>query len=320
LISPLIGINSDLIQKANYYKQVLALVQGSGFRIPSTMLSSWTQAFVRVLRHCADMKRWELFDTLERRTQECLAFIANANVEMNSVTYATTLNTHFDGITLLVVNEICEAVIHRETDIRLRIAESIPTPDGGGYVTFQQEMTRRIDRLTDTVVEISEQNSRVLHAETDRLIAAMPEGGNKMSIFGAEADRIKQLLENGDPMSDKEIARHYLRGLCDILLDDRELRLNGDHLETRRDAVRYVFGARGKDTDPHAALVGNFFDVTSKHNWRKESTIYQNIKNLGSENLTNRGMAKNVQRERKRALVTEDLEEMTKVDPCSIYR
>jgi len=139
-------------------------------------------------------------------------------------------------------------------------------------------------------------------------------GQNDVSRIVGE--RMAALRKFGDPMADRNVARRYLRGLCEIVLGDKGRRLaNGNRVVCLKDAVRYVFENRSAKGDPLRELVCRFMDVAEVHRWRTEGTIYQQVKDLGKMHLTNAGLKRKAKAERKGKLTREELSEIAKEDP-----
>lgn len=128
-ISSFIGRRAELILRVNNYKRTLACTYGRSVSCSPENLGERVQAFVRMIRHCADASHSDKFNKLERMTRECITFISVARVvRLDVEDYTCKLNVHVDGLVDYMCTVICEAVIGRECDIEENRAEPLPYP------------------------------------------------------------------------------------------------------------------------------------------------------------------------------------------------
>lgn len=144
-ISPLIGKTAQIINCAQIYKRNLSLFHAMGLIVPAPELFSHIKAFTFCLKHCTNPDKWDFFSKLVRLLRDFNTFIKDdRSSPMRSDNYDIGLNEHIGGLTRLVSEDICDAVITREDDIEQHRACPIPEPD---FKTFTSAPDPAIDKL-----------------------------------------------------------------------------------------------------------------------------------------------------------------------------
>ena len=144
-ISPLIGKTAQIINCALIYKRNFSLFHAMGLIVPAPELFTHIKAFSFCLKHCTNPDKWDFFSKLVRLLRDFNTFIRDdRSSPMRSDSYDTGLNEHSGGLTRLVSEDICDAVITREDDIEQHRARPIPEPD---FTTFTSASDPAIDKL-----------------------------------------------------------------------------------------------------------------------------------------------------------------------------
>ena len=155
-ISPLIGKSAQIICCARNYKNTLSITHSWGFSIPAPELFPKIKAFTYCLKHCTNPEKWDFFSTFIRLLREFDSFIKDdRSSPMRDGNYNSGLDEHINGLTRLVYEDICSAVITREEDIEQHRAHPIPMPQYKEYETTTADpATSPLDYLVQTAGEI----------------------------------------------------------------------------------------------------------------------------------------------------------------------
>lgn len=154
-ISPLIGKTAQIINCALVYKRNLSLFHAMGLIVPAPELITHIKAFTFCLKHCTNPDKWDFFSTLIRRLRDLNTFIKDdRSSPMRPESYDNGLDEHFGGLTRLVCEDICDAVITREDDIEQRRANPIPVPDFKTFTSAPGPALDKLDYIFNTVRRI----------------------------------------------------------------------------------------------------------------------------------------------------------------------
>lgn len=154
-ISPLIGKTAQIINCAQNYKRNLSLFHAMGLIVPAPELFTHIKAFTFCLKHCTNPDKWDFFSKLVRLLRDLNTFIKDdRSSPMRSDSYDNGLNEHIGGLTRLVSEDICDAVITREDDIEQHRAHPIPVPDFKTFTSAPDPSIDKLDYIYNTVKRI----------------------------------------------------------------------------------------------------------------------------------------------------------------------
>ena len=206
-ISPLIGKSAQIISCAHAYRQNLSLFHSWGIVVPAPELFAKIKAFTLCLKHCTNPDKWDFFAELVRLLREFDTFIKDdRSSPMRTEIYESGLNEHIGGMTRLVSEDICRAVISREEAIGQHRATPIPVdPQLKTFTTISPSPT--VDPIDYVTQKLESMESQIASINSN----TMPPNPSRENIYDLVARiRADKSVDLGKSRSYKRVT-NYIR-------------------------------------------------------------------------------------------------------------